>query len=227
MINNTNRIGYFTSSNIYKLVGTPKPRATYIQEKKFERKLGRSLNKDESARPLNWGKLVEGIVFNIIGPEYSLTSQDTIKHPTIENWSGSPDGLKNGVVMDIKCPYTMKSFCELAEICENKDLETFKKEYPEYYWQLVSNAILLNVDSAELIVYCPYKSELAMIRDVAQNVDTTDQFKYYFIAQSIDDELPFILDGGYYKNLNFFEFEVPVQDKEILTQSVIKANLEL
>ena len=40
--------------------------------------------------------------------------------------------------------------------------ELLKENHPEYFWQLVSNAILMNVSFAELIVYMPYKDELEL-----------------------------------------------------------------
>ena len=120
----------FTSSEIYNL--TKKDRSgknfgqaalTYIEEKNFERKLGRRLSEQISARPLEWGKLVEQRAFEVLGLEYQLVSDMTIEHPLYpEFWAGSPDGVKNGVVMDIKCPSTLKSFCQFYEINDKESL---------------------------------------------------------------------------------------------------------
>lgn len=224
MIKNINRIGHFTSSKVGRLMMTPAKRNTYISEVRMERKLKRPLETDVSAKPLTWGNLVEGFVFDTkLGLEYQLTSSDVIKHPTVEWWSGSPDGMREGCVMDIKCPYTLKSFCELSEMT----IETFKKDEPEYYWQLVSNSILLGVENAELIVFCPEYSDLPSIIHRAQNIDSLDQYKYYWIASANYDELPYLTEESEYKSLFKLEFRVPEQDKEDLTQAIIKANQEI
>ena len=88
----------------------------------------------------------------------------------------------------------------------------------KYYWQLVSNAILSNSKYAELIVYCPYASEIQSIKSNAEG-----QPNYYFIWAANDEDLPYINNDGYYKNLNIIRFEVPETDKQLLTEKVNKA----
>ena len=66
----------------------------------------------------------------------------------------------------------------------------------------------------------PYLSELPTVRMMANNVPLDQQSKHYWIAFGNDDELPHLLDGGYYKNLNTIRFEVPEEDKRYLTQKV-------
>lgn len=220
MNNKLERVAHITSSNTWKLFATPAKVKTYLQELAYEKKLGRGLGTESNARPLTWGKFVESRVFELLGLEYSLVSTDTIQHPSIYHWSGTPDGVTKDSVIDIKCPYTMKSFCELVEIIEKKDIENFKSEKPEYYWQLVSNAVLTEKTHAELIVYCPFQSELMDIRIACDNYEGADQYKLRFIAESSDDELPYILDNGNYKNINIFKFEVPKSDIELLTNKI-------
>lgn len=224
------RIGRFTSSGISALmsvgkdkVSFGKPALTYIAEKNMERKLGRSLNTDQSSRPTSWGKVVELQVFELLGIEYQLVSKETIEHPTLpEIWAGSPDLVKEGVVCEVKCPFTLKSFCQFADC---KTIEEIRENHPDgedYYWQVVSNAILTNSNEAELIVYCPYRSELASIREWVNNYDG-NQNPLAWISFASDYELPYLPDGGYYKNLNIFRFSVPQEDKDLLTQKVIEA----
>lgn len=232
---NTLRIGRFTSSNIAALmsvakdkIGFGKPALTYIAEKNMERRLGRSLSIESNAHALTWGRLVEKRAFDILGTEYKLCSADTLVHEdnsVAPFWAGSPDLVKydeGGTVVDIKCPITLKSFCQFADC---KTIEQIREEHPDgedYYWQLVSNAILTKSKYAELIVYCPYKSELQEIRDMAANYDG-DQTKMFWIDRSADEDLPYLLDGGYYKNINTFRFEVPYQDILLLTEKVLAA----
>lgn len=228
MINNINRIGKFTSSEIWKL--TKKDRSgkgfgqialSYIEEKIYEKLLGRSLSTESDAKPLQWGKLNEAKCFELLGLEYTLTSDKTINHTKFDNWSGSPDGVKDGVVIDIKCPFTLKSFCQLNN-CHDKDtLIEFTQSGEAYYWQLVSNSILTNTNKAELIVYCPYQSELNSIREEAEINN------YKWIAYATDEQLPYLIEGGYYKNIKTISLDIPQEDKQLLEELVDKASILL
>lgn len=226
--NNPLRLKAFTSSQMHRLMGAPKPRKTYIEECKYERRLGRSLNNDHSARPTTWGHLVEKRAFDLLGMEYQLNSKDVIVHPEIETWAGTPDGTKNyTTVYDIKCPYTLKSFCELMEVFAADSAEVLKIEYPEHYWQLISNSVLTGCKYAELIVYMPYQSELNEIIDMAGNAPTEELYKYKWINFAADGELPYIIEGSYYHNLNILSFEVPESDKEALKAQILESSKEL
>ena len=111
--------------------------------RQYELRLGRGLQSDHNSKPTTWGTFIEERVFELMGLEYKLESKVRLAHKTISHWTGAPDTIREGVVGDIKCPWTMKSFCETVD--SFVDLETFKKVRPEYFFQLVSNAIdLLN-----------------------------------------------------------------------------------
>jgi len=224
VLTNKNRIGNFTSSQMYRLMGAPKPRKTYIEECNFERKLGRSLGNESNARPTTWGKLLEERCFELLGLEYQLISQETIVHNDFDSWSGSPDGIKKDAVIDIKCPFTLKSFCQLVAI---DSVESLKDEYPEYYWQLVSNAILTDMNKAELIVYCPYQSELNDIRIMCDVKPANELYNHYWIANSNDSELPYLIEGKDYQNLNIFEFDILDSEKELLTNAIKEYSTQL
>lgn len=226
------RYGNFSSSEIHKLIKSGRGKndvfsaagLNYIQEKRFEKKLGRSLTSDQNSKPTSWGTFVESRVFNLLDMSYQLESTTRLKHPTIEGWTGAPDTIRPNIVGDIKCPWTLKGFCELVDSFE-VGAEAFKLAKPEYYWQLVSNSILTDSNKAEIIAYVPYKSELEAIREEADNYDG-DQNKIAFINWAGDEELPYLIEGNHYKNLNIFEFEIPAEDKEFLTERV-KLAIEL
>jgi len=81
MIENIERIGNFTSSNIYKLCtlnksgdGFGKPGITYIQEKRIEQRMGRSIGVESYSRSMAWGHFMELVVFSKIGLEYKIES---------------------------------------------------------------------------------------------------------------------------------------------------------
>jgi len=240
MTTTAHRYGNFSSSEIWKLMtndnkGNPgKPAQTYVQKKVWEQKVGRPLQNDSDSKATIWGKFMEGYVHDEKLPlDYKLCSRERLFHPTIKRWTGMPDLIKGDMVVDIKCPQ-LESFCELADIAQEHnyveicDGECLKNSYPEYYWQLVSNAILTGCDKAELIVFCPYQSELDEIRKRAFAADALEWGnKLYFIQYSEDGELPYLKNNGYYNNLNIINFAVSEEDKAALTARVEWAVNEL
>jgi hypothetical protein len=215
------RAGTFSSSNIYKLMtngkaadSLGKPALTYIEETRYEMRLGRSLSTDQSSRPALWGTFVESYVNDHhIGLEYELASTERIVHPKFTCWTGAPDLIGSDCVGDIKCPQ-LKNFCELEKSFKNDSL---KDDFPEYYWQLVSNAILTGVDYAELIVFCPYQEELDAIRSAS--LDQDDR-RFHFIANAKDEELPYLINGGYYKNVMRYKWLVTEEERYELEKRV-------
>ena len=245
------RIGNFTSSEIFKLMKNGKekgslgaPALTYIDEKNMERRLGRALADDIDARELSWGKLVERHVFNILGTDYRMCSSETLSHPTVPYWKGSPDAdhyyeeSHLDAVCDFKCPKTLKSFCQLVDAWNSGGIAAVRADHKDgekFYWQLVSNACITDKKYAELIVFAPYESELVAIKEMAANYDGPKQHRYKWIFDAAEDELPFLPDGGHYKNVNVMRFIVPPSDKialhdrvELCGSHLIKTNnLEL
>lgn len=227
---NKERIGNFTSSEIFKLTTTGKGEygfgakaITYIDEKRIEKRMQRSLSVDFYSQATAWGLFLEMYVFSLLGFEYQISSQDTDLHPTIKGWSGSKDLIVPNVkISDIKC-YQPKKFGQYADALIKGDLDEIKKNFPAEYWQLVSNSIINEVDSAEAILFMPYESEIETLREMAENYDGHDQWKYRFIAENDKSALPYLPDNGYYKNLNKFMFKVPQADKDFLTERVEKA----
>lgn len=256
---NIHRIGNFTSSEIHNLIKEGKvkgtfgaPALTYIEEKNFERELLRSIGSEASARPLLWGRLLEKRAFDLLDTSYTLNSDETIMHPEFDFWSGSPDGFKLGekkAVFDIKCPYTLKSFCQLVRpIFDSIEMEIDEsgiwlmkslingyknkkgidvpphKDAEKYYWQLVSNAIITNCTAAELIIYMPYKSELLAIDEMIDGLDLDAAKQYNFIKYANENELPYLMTNGKYKNIHKISFDIPQSDIDFLTSKVIAAS---
>lgn len=226
---NEARIGNFTSSEIWRLMSNDrsgknpgKPFFEYIQEKKYERKLKRCITNDAYSRDMAWGKFLEKRVFDMLGIEYSIISEETTVHPKFECWSGSSDLLAEAKVGDIKC-YGLKNFAAYYEALELRSIEVLKTEFKKEYWQLVSNAEINGVPNAEAILYAPYSWEMKDIRGMAAEYDEVDAWKYRFIYESADHELSVLPDECEYKNLITFEFEVPVEDKDSLIERVKQA----
>lgn len=227
---NSIRIGKFTSSKIFNLLtvnreknGWGAPALRLIQRVKYEKKLGRSLESDVSSKSCNWGNLLEKRVQSMLPFEMNYQSIETLTHPIHTSWAGTPDYVGNGTVGDIKCPWTLLSYVELYEALEGS-VADLKEVSPEYYWQLVSNAILTSSKYAEITIYCPYQDELEDIRNLARNQEQ-DQQRYAFVNFALDDDLPYLIRGSYYQNFKQLKFEVSEDDKSKLTQAVRQASL--
>jgi len=245
------RNGNFTSSGIVALTSSGKekgslgkPAFTYIEEKNMERRLQKPISKDFDAKPTSWGDLIEQRGFDQLGLEYTLCSKVTITHPEITYWKGTPDAYKAvehdvQAIADLKCPFTLKSFCQLVDpYCENgkvvykgltiEAVRANHKEGDTYFWQIVSNACLLEaqigqkIDKGELIVYVPYQSELEDIRTLASSAGELGEYTKWVNFAS-DDALPHLIEGGHYKNINVIEFDITESDKDFLKSRVLEA----
>lgn len=232
------RTGNITSSTIAALMSNDrsgknpgKPFYTYVAECNMERRLQRAIETDNFSKPCAWGNLLEIYVQSkdeYISAKYEQRPDEPIGHPEHDFWWGSPDMVNGDTVADLKCPYTLKSFCQLVQplydgkkgIEAMNELRDNHKEGEDYYWQLVSNAILTNSKYAELFIFCPYLSELVAIQELAHEQPQGVASRFYFIANANIDELPYLPDGGYYKNLNVIRFEIPQADKDALTARV-------
>ena len=237
----------------------PDTALTYIEETKWERKLHRSLSTELNTRPLVWGKVCEAHVNNITPTDYQVNSNDVKVHPDFSAvWSGTQDGIRHfekelahlKTVVEIKCLWTLTSFCRLASCVLEWDdveykptkvsryakdgwecmqrirgkVEDVKKhnEGETWYWQIVSNAILNDVNYGELLFYCPFQDELNDIREVAQQYDgDMPLHALYFIgASNSDEDFPYLVRGGEYNNINIIRFEIPQADKDFLIERV-------
>jgi len=207
---------------------------TYIEEKQIELRMQSCLDGGGSTRVLAWGNFMELVIYNILGMHYQIASKDTVLHPKFGKfWSGSVDLFtessltnKKESVAEIKC-YQKKNFALYCDVLLQKNVALFRDKFPKEYWQIVSNAIIHEVEIGEAIAYMPYLSESEEIQDMASNYEGSDSWQFRFIHESPVSELPFLPDGGYYKNICKFSFIVPEEDKEFLTQRMILAGAKL
>lgn len=220
-----------------------KAAVTYLNQCNMERRLGRSLDSELDAKPTNWGKFLEPLLFQLLDGDYTYNSSDTLVHPEYDFWLGTPDGFKiteNKTVVDAKCPFTLESFCNLVSPLyeDYQGMDAMRalidgytgknglfhpphKDAEKYYWQIVSNACIDDCTHGELIVYCPYESELSVIQSVAVNSGNPSA---YFIANGSAKTLPYIKDDGFFRNINIISFEIPESDKKLLTETVKNAS---
>jgi hypothetical protein len=189
------------------------PALKYIKQVRYEIGLGRGLQKEIDAKETSWGNLCEKWAFRNLPLSYQyVANQGRLFHPTLKHYSGIPDFL-NGTdaVCDSKCPFSLEKFCDKIAALD-AGYTTFKEEFPADFWQLISNAALLRANGVsikfmEAINYVPYESELENIRAIGDGDDSVRWFSWTSNAG-----LPWLHDGGKYKNMNIHRFEIQQQD---------------
>lgn len=234
------RIGRFTSSQIYKLMtldrsgkGFGAPAKTYIEDKRAERCLGRSIDTGAYSRDMTWGKVMEAWAFeNEMGIEYTLCSKETIVHPEYRFWSGSPDYTKNNTAGEMKC-FQPKAFYLLSKALLSLNdgiisIDVFKSNFPEIYWQVVSNSILLGVENCEIMAFTPTEAQLIQIREEIEETNFLERigvepWQGRFITESELYNLAYIPKHSNWPNKVIHYFKPNKEDLELLTDTVIKA----
>lgn len=215
------RAGNFSSSSIWKLMtngkakgSVGKPFQTYVKQKVYEARIGRQLENEAYSHATSWGNLVEQVAFAQLSNVKNGNLLERFKHP-FHRWSGQPDYLSAEIVGDIKCPFTLLSFCELYEINSGEEL---KEQKPEYYWQLISNAILTNKKVCELTIFCPLEEQIELIRQLAEQ---EKEAQWVFYANH--NQLPFLAKTDYYKPIKQIKFTPTEEDINALIERVKKA----
>lgn len=230
--NNDIHCGNFSSSEMVRLMGSKKVRETYIKERNMERRLGRVLKNDFSSRDTSWGHLMEYWGFGLLPTSYSLISDKTIVSPIIEAWVGSPDAVNNTepkAVCDIK-GLQLKAFCEMVDAWKKGGIQAVREETEcgeKFYWQITSNACLVGAKVGELILICPYESQLFDVKAACVKYDGPDPGRFTWFANAADDQLSYLPDGGYYKNINIMRFDIPALDKCKVHDQVVASAKEL
>lgn len=240
MVETVERIGRFTSSNIWKLTTSDKsgknfgaPALTYIKEKSAERYLGRSVDLGKDSQATVWGKVAEHFcnLFHL-DLSYQLISNQTVVHPKYSFWSGSPDAKKLDTVGEIKCFEPKKYFLlsmALMKLNENEiSLEDFKNEFSDIFWQVISNSILLNTKYAEIIAFMPSEEQLLEIRKSIEETKVLetlgiDPWKARYIYEEPISHLPYVKNEKYPTFVSH-KFEPSIEDKLFLTKRVLDAN---
>lgn len=234
MIENKERIGNFTSSNIYKLcasLASGKPSSayfTYIEEKILERRMKRSLEMGAYGQSMAWGKFLEKRVNDNLPFGYQMLHKTTKLHPKFDYVSGSVDFLVPGVkIAELKC-FEPKNFASYVSVLLTGDTELIKKEHPKEYWQMLNNSQIHKTPKMEAIVYMPYESEMDEIRELAENPEYLSDigmmpWEVRFVVEKPISHLAVLPNDSAFKNLNIFEFDVPIDDVIFLNKRIIEA----
>lgn len=229
------RNGNFTSSNNYKLCASLKNGEpseafyTYVKEKMFERKLGRSLEMGAHSNSMTWGSFLEPRVFDNLPTNYQMIHKETFVHPEHSFLVGTPDFVIEKIkVSELKC-FEPKNFASYVSALLSGDTEKIKKEHPKEYWQIISNASILDVPKGEAIVYMPYESEIEELRELANDPTYYEPlgllgWQVRYIQEKNINELALLPNDSKFKNLNIFEFEIPLSDKLFLEKRAVMAN---
>lgn len=238
------RTARFTSSEIHRLMSNGKAKGTfgkpfysYVQEKIWERRLGKSLDGNDGGKATSWGLVGERFVLeNLLGMEYIPMMNEVKVHEWIDGWAGSPDALNELTfnVAELKCPYTLSSFCSLAEPLirglKGLDAMNFIRENhsdgEKYYWQCVSNFILTRTKGVEFMFFMPQFEQLDEFKRMIDYFSEEDQYKFFWLANSFNKDLPHLIKESEYESLYRIEFVPPKEDVDALTERV-KLAIEL
>lgn len=240
MVEEIKRIGRFTSSQIWKFTTKDRtgktfgaPALTYIEEKRAERSLGRSIDLGKGGSATIWGKVMEYYCDKYeLDLSYTMASKYTDVHPKFPFWSGTKDFTRELVAGDIKC-FEPKRFYELTmNLLKLKEgvitLDDFKKEEKEVYWQVVSNCIILSKPKGEIVSYTPTEQQLIEIRKDIEETNIlevlgVEPWQGRYIYEKPIYELPYIPNGIEFPNCVKFEFDIPADDIVFLTKCVLDA----
>lgn len=233
-MNSKLRDGRFTSSQMHRLAASLKngnPSSaffTYCEEVKYQRAMERSTETRVLTKPMKWGSLFELVLFDYESLDIQLSHKETIVHKDHSFWSGTPDFYQGNIkTIEVKCPQP-KRFAKLSLSLISQNTETIKAQDKESYWQVVSNSILLGTPRAEIICYMPYKSEVEKIVQLHNDTNFLEERglnpeDYYFLQQDDIETMAYLPDDSGFKNINRFEFDVPQEDIDFLTDRVLLA----
>ena len=217
---NINRIGYFTSSQIYRLMGTPAPRKTYIEEVQLERQIKVSINDASNSRAANWGSILEHYVAEKHLPiGWHAWEYGTVKHTELEYYSGTPDISSTDGVGDIKC-FGRKKFGQIANLAAGNDISDLKAKFPEIYWQITSNAVLTGATKCLLVCFMPTESELEDVRNWVASYEIDEEWKYRFIVESDKSELPHQSDDSDFSSVILWEWNLIQEDANNIVETI-------
>lgn len=170
------RLGKFNASRISELMGKGKKKdeywsktaLSYINEVAAERNLDPEVLSDDEQlwiylelvsvqnKYMRWGSEHEQEAREIYETRHSLTVEQvgSVDHPDIPYYACSPDGLvvESNSGIEIKCPLP-KTYWEWYNTIH--DAESLKAVKPEYYWQVMAQIDICDLDYVDFTAYCP------------------------------------------------------------------------
>jgi exodeoxyribonuclease (lambda-induced) len=209
------RIGKFTASEIYKLMGKPKKgfftdtALSYIMDKVAEIIKGEcEMSPDTYAtvwgiehepEALSWYEKLSGSKVELVGFV-----------PYNENSGASPDSLVglDGMV-EVKCPYATRNH---LNNCLLRSSEDFKNHKPEHYWQMMMGMMSAGREWCHFISYdprlplsCGYyqftlfadENEFKLLQDkISLAVEKRDELLAIFMPKTTEEDGFMLLENG-------------------------------
>lgn len=170
------RLGKFNASRISELMGKGKKKdeywsktaLSYINEVAAERNLDPSIVEDEDKfwtyrelvevnnKYMAWGSRNEPDARDFYETRHGVTVEQvgSVDHLDIPYYACSPDGLvvESNSGIEIKCPLP-KTYWEWCNTIH--DAESLKAVKPEYYWQVMAQIDICELDYVDFVPYCP------------------------------------------------------------------------
>lgn len=222
-----NRYECFTSSEISALCtwdkahkNPGKPFYTYIEERRKQRRAKKGFASQGSVAT-KWGNYFEPLAFQRYKQVSGLhlisysNYQTDFKTSPLANHGGTPDfsSFDSSIAGSIKCPFTESAFIDLFDLCVEQDPELFKKENPDYFWQLLSDSIVLGAKECHLVPYMPYEDEV---------MDLVSDSEFYWLQNP-----PGLRRDTEFTDIKSWVFEPPKEDIAFLSERIEMANKEL
>lgn len=208
----SSRLGYFTGSEVGKLMVTSRKRGeifgetakAYIMKKLAERHLIDEVRLDEevfneyqyinsvSSKAMQFGTDNEPVARKLIMKELGTTFEEvgSIPHPEIPWFSSSPDGVTpdRTMCLEIKCP-NIDTFIEYK--CHVRDGEQLKAENSIYYWQVQSHMAVTGAQVCVFVVFNPFMKKPL----------------HHFIVERNEDDIKTLIDRIDSANLLITDYE--------------------
>lgn len=196
------RIGKFTGSRISELMSSGKKKddifgkvaMAYIYEVASERSLLPSYLKDDYLFEIYQQMVTTETKYTRFGHEnedlavdkyqdstgYAIEYVESVNHPTIPNFSASPDRIaitQESVrkVVEVKCPTPKTYMLYKAEI---KDNETLKSVKPEYFYQIQAELAVTGLQEADFVVFCPFLRNGIHIVSITRDESVQESFAF-------------------------------------------------
>ena len=185
------RIGYFTGSRIGDLMTSGKKKEdlfgktalSYIYEVAAERDILPAYLDDDylfeiydryvsiNNKYLEHGKENESFAIERYEIETGHTCHEveSIKHPSIEWFSASPDRIadvgQKKIVVEVKCP-SLKKFIEYKHLIH--DNKSLKQVESDYFYQIQAELACTGLKEADFVAFCPFlKHPIHIVRITA------------------------------------------------------------
>lgn len=160
----SNRLGKFTSSEIYRLINDSTITG-YVREKVGEELTGRSAKGEIDTEATRWGGFHEADAIKKFGQfkELDFVVTQQLVCDTESRFGSTPDGLivirqspdeteYEVETVEVKCPPTFANYIGLFECNDPLQL---KKENAQYYWQVLDQMDNCEALSAYFVAYHP------------------------------------------------------------------------